>query len=74
MVTRGVPLNDLVGVEFEVGAVRVRGVRLCEPCKYLADTVTPEVVPALVRRCGLRAGIVSGGTIRAGDAVRYSMQ
>ncbi|MGH9969262.1 MAG: MOSC domain-containing protein [Pyrinomonadaceae bacterium] len=35
-VTRGVPLNHLVGHEFAVGEVRVRGLRLCEPCAHLA--------------------------------------
>ncbi|MFI5113761.1 MAG: MOSC domain-containing protein [Terriglobales bacterium] len=32
IVTRGVPLNHLVGKEFAIGGVRVRGIRLCEPC------------------------------------------
>src|SRR6516225_1003270 len=29
LVTRGVPLNHLVGHEFRVGEVRLRGIRLC---------------------------------------------
>src|SRR4051794_30792401 len=32
VVTRGVPLNHLVGREFRVGEVALRGMRLCEPC------------------------------------------
>ena len=36
IVTRGVPLNHLVGREFQVGAVLLRGIRLCEPCSHLA--------------------------------------
>ncbi|MGH7423278.1 MAG: MOSC domain-containing protein, partial [Candidatus Methylomirabilales bacterium] len=35
IVTRGVPLNHLVGREFRVGDVTVRGLRLCEPCAHL---------------------------------------
>src|SRR5215470_16355515 len=31
IVTRGVSLNHLVGREFRVGTVLVRGIRLCEP-------------------------------------------
>src|SRR5438105_15818382 len=31
LVTRGVPLNHLVGKEFRVGDVVLRGIRLCEP-------------------------------------------
>ncbi len=35
IVTRGVALNHLVGKEFTVGNVRIRGLRLCEPCEHL---------------------------------------
>src|SRR5467141_3675423 len=31
-VTRGVALNHLVGREFSIGGVKIRGIRLCEPC------------------------------------------
>src|ERR1700730_957102 len=30
LVTRGVPLNHLVGHEFQIGEVKIRGIRLCE--------------------------------------------
>src|SRR4051794_33991413 len=36
IVTRGIPLNDLVGREFSIGDVRLYGHRLCEPCAHLA--------------------------------------
>jgi MOSC domain-containing protein YiiM len=36
IVTVGVALNHLVGKEFLVGEVRVRGMRLNEPCGHLA--------------------------------------
>ena len=32
LLTRGIDLNALVGREFTIGAVRCRGMRLCEPC------------------------------------------
>src|SRR5881628_534278 len=35
VVTHGVPLNHLVGRDFLVGDVKMRGVRLCEPCAHL---------------------------------------
>ncbi|HZD68884.1 MAG TPA: MOSC domain-containing protein [Actinomycetes bacterium] len=70
VVTAGVPLNELVGVEFRIGPVRVRGVGLCEPCKYLEDlTERPGLLRALVHRGGLAARILEGGAIRAGDPV-----
>ena len=70
LVTRGVPLNHLVDKEFQVGEVRLRGVRLCEPCKHLAALTYPEVLPGLVHRGGLRAEILTSGLIRAGDVIQ----
>lgn len=67
--TRGVPLNHLVGEEFRVGDVRLRGLRLCEPCGYLAGMVSDAFSKALVHRGGLRAKIIDGGVIHVGDAV-----
>jgi MOSC domain-containing protein YiiM len=69
LVTEGVDLNALVGREFMVGTVRLRGVRLCEPCAYLAKISFPETLRGLVHKGGLRAQIVSEGVIRVGDAV-----
>jgi MOSC domain-containing protein YiiM len=69
IVTRGVPLNHMVGREFQVGGVRLRGIRLCEPCQYLEGLTTKGLLAGLIHRGGLRADIVSGGTIRVGDSV-----
>jgi MOSC domain-containing protein YiiM len=70
IVTRGIALNHLVGKEFSVGEVRVRGVRLSEPCSHLAGLTDEKVLRGLVHRGGLRCDILTGGTIRVGDAVQ----
>ena len=67
--TSGVPLNHLVDREFRVGAVLMRGTRLCEPCKYLDELTRGGVMSGLIHRGGLRAFILSEGVIRVGDAV-----
>ncbi len=69
IVTRGVSLNDLVGLEFQVGPVSFRGVRLCEPCEHLASLTDARVLPGLVSRGGLRAEILTGGIISVGDPI-----
>lgn len=69
VITRGVPLSHLVGQEFRVGDVTLRGVKLSEPCNHLAGLTHEQVRIGLVHRGGIRADIVSGGTIRVGDAV-----
>ena len=56
-------------MEFSIGEVRIKGIRLCEPCAYLAKKTRPEVLSGLVHRGGLRAQILSTGLIRTGDAI-----
>jgi MOSC domain-containing protein YiiM len=72
IVTEGVNLNDLVDKEFWVGEVRIRGIRLCEPCNYLAKISFPETLKGLLHRAGLRAQILSAGSIKVGDPVRVA--
>ena len=68
--TSGVPLNHLVDREFHVGAVLMRGMRLCEPCKHLEDLTQHGVMSGLIHRGGLRAQILTEGLIRVADIVR----
>jgi MOSC domain-containing protein YiiM len=70
VITRGVPLNHLVGKEFLIGDVRARGIQLCEPCATLQRLSHPKVLPGLLHRGGLRAQILSEGTIRVGAIVK----
>ena len=66
--TSGVPLNHLVGREFQIGGVRLRGTRLCEPCKYLDGL-------AALSKNGLRYPVPPygiQGDAGAGLAVSYS--
>jgi len=70
IVTRGVPLNHLVGREFRIGDVRIRGIRLCEPCDHLQRITGKQVIEGLCHRGGLRAQILTQGTIRVGDCVK----
>jgi len=70
VVTRGVSLNTLVGHRFTVGAVRCEGRRLCEPCAHLERLTHPGVLRRLVHGGGLRADVLSAGTIEVGAVVR----
>lgn len=72
VVTRGVPLNHLVGKEFWIGEVKARGIRLCEPCATLQRLSNPKVLPGLVHRGGLRAQILTEGMIRVGETIKES--
>jgi MOSC domain-containing protein YiiM len=72
VVTRGVPLNHLVGKEFWIGEVKVRGLRLCEPCSHLQKLSDEKVLPGLTHRGGLRAQILTEGLIRVGETVKQA--
>jgi MOSC domain-containing protein YiiM len=69
VVTSGVRLNDLVGCRFSVGATVLEGIRLCEPCAYLAKFIGPTSLKTMAHRAGLRARILSGGLVRPGDHI-----
>jgi MOSC domain-containing protein YiiM len=72
LIVRGVPLNHLIEREFTIGNVRIRGLRLCEPCGHLEKLTLPGIEKALLHRGGLRAEILTTGTLRSGDAVRLA--
>jgi hypothetical protein len=72
LLTRGIALNRLVGHEFTIGAVRCRGMRLCEPCTVMQRYAERPVLRELVHRGGLRADILEDGVIAVGDPVQAS--
>jgi MOSC domain-containing protein YiiM len=69
LVTKGVSLNDLVDRVFRVGSVRMKGVRLAEPCNHLERLTQTGVLKGLVHRAGLRADILDEGVLRVGDPI-----
>jgi MOSC domain-containing protein YiiM len=69
VLTCGLALNHMVGREFQIGDVRLRGLKLCEPCTHLQELTGKQVLKALRHRGGLRAEILSGGVIKVGDRI-----
>jgi len=69
IVTAGVRLNGLVGRRFSVGRAVFEGLELCEPCSLFARRTYGEVIAFFRGKGGLRARIVSGGTLSVGDPV-----
>lgn len=67
--TRGVRLTGLIGREFRIGDVRVRGLEQCEPCAHMQELVGQPVLRPLVHRAGIVAEILSEGQIEIGDAI-----
>jgi MOSC domain-containing protein YiiM len=65
-----VDLLALIGREFSIGAVRLRGVEECTPCRRPSRLAGKRgFKAAFERRAGIRAEILSSGTISIGDVV-----
>ena len=73
IVVRGLELDPLRGVEFEVdtgdGPIRFRGGRPAHPCSWMDTMAGDGVRKALIGRGGLRAQPLTSGVLRAGPAV-----
>ncbi len=74
LVTCGVALNHLVGREFLVGDVRLRGIKLCEPCRHLEQVSGKPIREPLIHRGGLKAEVLTSGIIHRGDPVAVAPQ
>jgi len=72
VITRDIDLNALVGRRFRIGTAECLGIELCEPCSKLARLVSRQVLPNLVHRAGLRAAILSEGTVVPGDTLQVT--
>jgi hypothetical protein len=70
LVTRGIELNGMVGREFVIGTVRLRGIRLCEPCATMQRYSERPILRPLVHRGGVRADVIDSGEIRVGDQIK----
>ena len=71
IITENINLNDLVGKEFFVGNVKLKGHDLCRPCKYLQDKLKKNnFVKEFLRKGGLRCEILTSGKINVGDIIK----
>jgi MOSC domain-containing protein YiiM len=66
IVVRGLNLNGLIGVEFEIQGVRFKGTQSCEPCYWMEEAFAPGAEALLSGRGGLRAEIITDGEIAVG--------
>lgn len=64
------PLNSLIGKEFMIGNVRMRGVELCDPCQRPSKLIgKPGFEESFAGLGGLRAEILTTGQITVGDTI-----
>ena len=63
--TRDIDLNSLIGQDFEVQGVRFHGTEESRPCDWMNRAIAPGAKEFLKGQGGLRARILSDGTLRS---------
>ena len=70
LITKNIKLNELVGKNFVIGKIRVKGNDLCRPCKELEEKLgAKNYLKEFLRRGGLICEILNSGTIKVGDEI-----
>lgn len=64
VLTRGVALNQLIGRKFEVQGIEFEGAAECSPCYWMNSALGPGAEKFLQGQGGLRARILTDGTLR----------
>jgi MOSC domain-containing protein YiiM len=68
--TEGLDVNGLVlGQRLRMGEVELAVSLVCEPCEQI-EALRTGLMEAMVARRGMLCKVVSGGTVRVGDAIR----
>jgi MOSC domain-containing protein YiiM len=67
--TRNVDLNEFIGRDFEVQGIHFYGTEESRPCDWMNRAIAPGAKEFLKGRGGLRARILSDGTLRSSARV-----
>lgn len=63
VLTVGIDLNTLIGQKFTLQGIEFEGAEECRPCYWMDESVNPGVHEALKGYGGLRARILTSGTL-----------
>lgn len=66
IIVRGIDLNALIGKRFRIGSVEFEGTEQAAPCDWMEIAVGPGARAFLEGNGGLRARILSSGTLEVG--------
>jgi len=68
VIVSGIDLLSLIGREFEIQGIRFRGTEHCAPCEWMETAFAPGAKEFLRENAGLRAKILTDGTVAVGEA------
>ncbi len=66
VLTEGIELPALIGREFGINGIRFYGTEECRPCSWMDGALRPGAEESLRGRGGLRARILTSGTLKIG--------
>ena len=70
IITEGIELNKLLGLDFFIGKVKIKAHDLCRPCKSLQESLKQKnLIKELLHKGGLRCEILTSGKISIGDKI-----
>ncbi|MGH7844491.1 MAG: MOSC domain-containing protein [Candidatus Binatia bacterium] len=72
LVTRGIRLNDLRGMRFQVGQALLEYDRPRPPCSYVESLTQAGMTRALARCGGICARVIASGIICVNDAIVFA--
>ena len=71
IIVSGINLNELIDKKIKVNEIILKIHEICQPCKYLQDRLKiPWLVKMLVNKSGVRAEILSSGSLSVGDVIK----
>ncbi|HEX8371192.1 MAG TPA: molybdenum cofactor biosysynthesis protein [Chthoniobacterales bacterium] len=73
VITTGLDLNELIGVEFEVQGIWFAGTEEARPCYWMDRVIGDGAKSALEGFGGLRARILTDGTLKVGPCALRTM-
>jgi MOSC domain-containing protein YiiM len=66
IIVRGVDLNALIGRRFKIGTIEFEGTQESKPCDWMNEAIGPGARAFMEGNGGLRARILSSGTLTVG--------
>ena len=71
VIVSGIDLLSLIGRKFEIQGTEMFGTQHCAPCDWMNVAFAPGAKQFLKDNAGLRARIVTDGTIKVGEALLF---
>ena len=72
IIVSGIKLNELINKKIKINEVTLKIHEICQPCKYLQDRLKiPGLVKMLLNKSGVRAEILTSGSLAVGDTIKY---